>query len=84
MCMCVCIYIYICVHTRLKIESPKGLWRLCMHRVRAHENRLRAIRAGNTYTLPEGHEDNDVPSFWLTSLNMNPIPTNPIIQAPKA
>ena len=125
-CVCVCVYkhIYIYVQTRLNLESPKVLWRLCMHigfrsrggwvcvcmcvyiymyihiwklkvpedygvcvcidRVRAHENRLRAISAGNTYTLPEGHEDNDVPSFWLISLNMNPIPTNPIIQAPKA
>ena len=29
------------------------------------EHRLRMILAGIPYTLLEGHEDNDVPTFWL-------------------
>ena len=29
------------------------------------EHECRMIRAGIPYTLPEGREDNDVPTFWL-------------------
>ena len=32
---------------------------------RKFEHGLRMIHAGIPYTLPLGHEDNDVPTFWL-------------------
>ena len=32
------------------------------------DREVRTVSAGIAYTLPEGYEDNDVPTFWLQPL----------------
>ena len=37
----------------------------CTVEARKLEHGFRRISAGIPYTLPDRHEDNDVPTFWL-------------------
>ena len=41
--------------------GPQG----CIVDPRKLEHGFRRISARIPYTLPQGHEDNDVPTFWL-------------------
>ena len=53
-CMPACIRTNMCTHMCVYIVDPRKL-----------EHGFRRISARIPYTLPQGHEDNDVPTFWL-------------------